>query len=359
MLFPDFSTVIRGAPRLVAGAPRCSQACRWRSQTCCRCSQVHPKFSPALQGVPKPITITPMVLLYQSSEIPGTLKAGRNALLRSDTLLKLTHLSLRSTSSQTLLEAFSDWNSFCWCLLVPVLPLSLYLKCLLHLSASHFALAADFPSEIRLALFEALVYGRSITELPLASRAEFPWLSASWFPGMPECPGTHWISVGMPWARRFRALLLIRLPSCCPGPGSRCAARRIAACESLKTATVFTPCCCGLSLLLTLSPGVSPIAQSSASITLRTSGAEIPSVGPPLITVLAQCCCSHPAVVWVCSICPPPQDSRPDLGFLLSCPALPGSVGCAFVVKYNGFNHWFFAWGLPAHVFGCPAVLVF
>ena len=43
-----------------------------------------------------------MVLLYQSSEIPVTLKSGRNALLGSDTVLKLTHLSLHSTSSQTL-----------------------------------------------------------------------------------------------------------------------------------------------------------------------------------------------------------------------------------------------------------------
>ena len=122
MSFSDCSTVIRGAPRLVAGAPRlvagaprldagaprCSQECPRHSQACCRCSQVHLKFAPALGGVPKPITVTPMVLLYQSSEIPVTLKAGRNALLGSDTLLKLSHLSLHSTSSQTLLEASRD-----------------------------------------------------------------------------------------------------------------------------------------------------------------------------------------------------------------------------------------------------------
>jgi len=47
------------------------------------------------------------------------------------------------------------------------------LKCLLHLSASHFALAAELASEIHLALFEAEVYGRSITVSPLASRARF------------------------------------------------------------------------------------------------------------------------------------------------------------------------------------------
>jgi len=72
--------LVVGAPRLVAGAPRCSQ--------------VHPTFSPAHRGVPKHITITPMVVLYQSPEIPLTPKPGRNALLGSDTLLKLTHLCL-------------------------------------------------------------------------------------------------------------------------------------------------------------------------------------------------------------------------------------------------------------------------
>jgi len=129
MFFPDCSTVIRGAPRLVAGAPRLvvsaprlvagppildagAPRC---SQACCRRSQAHPKFSLALRGVPKPITITPMVLLQQSSEIPVTLKAGRNALLVSDTLLTLTHLSLHSTSSQILLESSSDYNTLCWC----------------------------------------------------------------------------------------------------------------------------------------------------------------------------------------------------------------------------------------------------
>ena len=92
--------LVIGAPRLVARVPRCYQVC--------------PKFSPALWGVFKLITITPMVLLYQSSEIPVTLNAGWNAILGSDTLLKLTHLSLHSTSSQILLEASSNENTFCW-----------------------------------------------------------------------------------------------------------------------------------------------------------------------------------------------------------------------------------------------------
>ena len=93
--------LVAGAPRLVAGGPRLVAGAP-------RCSQVHPKFSPALRGVSKLSTITPMVLLYQSSEISVTLKAGRNALLGSDTLLKLTHLCLHSTYSPTLLEAPRD-----------------------------------------------------------------------------------------------------------------------------------------------------------------------------------------------------------------------------------------------------------
>jgi len=108
MFFPACSTVIRGAPRLVAGALRIVASAPRLVAGAPRYSQVHPKFSLALRGVPKPLTLTPMVLLKQSSEIPDTLKASRNALLGSDTLLNLMHLSLHSTSSQTLLEASTD-----------------------------------------------------------------------------------------------------------------------------------------------------------------------------------------------------------------------------------------------------------
>jgi len=96
-----------GASRHVIGAPRLVIGVPW-------CSQVHPKFSLALRGVSKLISITPMVLLYESSVITATLKASRNALLGSDSLLKLTHLSVHFTSSQTLREAPSDENTFCW-----------------------------------------------------------------------------------------------------------------------------------------------------------------------------------------------------------------------------------------------------
>ena len=59
-------------------------------------------------GASKRITTAPLVLPYQSSDIPVTKKAGRNALLGSDSLLKLTLLTLHSTSSHTFLEAPSD-----------------------------------------------------------------------------------------------------------------------------------------------------------------------------------------------------------------------------------------------------------
>jgi len=67
-------------PRLLHCDLRCSQTCR------------------------RPSQVLPGLLLA----LPVTLKAGRKALLGSDTLLKLTHLSLHSTSSQTPLEASSD-----------------------------------------------------------------------------------------------------------------------------------------------------------------------------------------------------------------------------------------------------------
>jgi len=81
-------------PRLLDCDSRCSQTCRQQSQV-----------------LPSLLSVLPCLSLA----LPVTLKAGRNTLLGSDTLLKLTHLSLHSTSSQTLLEASSDKNTFCWC----------------------------------------------------------------------------------------------------------------------------------------------------------------------------------------------------------------------------------------------------
>jgi hypothetical protein len=87
---------------------RCSRTCHWCSPTCRWHSQVHPMFSPVLRGVLKRITTTPIFLLNRLSEIPVNLKAVPSALLGSDTLLKLTHFSLHTTSSQTLLEVSSN-----------------------------------------------------------------------------------------------------------------------------------------------------------------------------------------------------------------------------------------------------------
>jgi len=114
-VFPGLSSALPGAPRLVVGTPRLVIGAPRHVVSAPRlvtgaprCSQVNPKFSPAHRGVFKLTTMTPMVLLFQSSEIPLTPKAGPNALLGSDTLLTLTHLSFHSTSSQTLLETSSD-----------------------------------------------------------------------------------------------------------------------------------------------------------------------------------------------------------------------------------------------------------
>jgi len=51
-VLPGNSTVRRGAPRLVASAPKCSQAC-------CLRSRVLPGFSPVRSGTPRLITRVP------------------------------------------------------------------------------------------------------------------------------------------------------------------------------------------------------------------------------------------------------------------------------------------------------------
>ena len=100
---------------------RCSydfQALLQRSQTKCISQtalltfEALPDLSPALPGVSPAIPGAPRLVVggprLVAPALPVTLKAGRNALLWSDTLLKLTHLSLHSTSSQTLLQASID-----------------------------------------------------------------------------------------------------------------------------------------------------------------------------------------------------------------------------------------------------------
>jgi hypothetical protein len=70
------------------------QTCRWHTQDCCRRPQVYCRRTLVLPS------LSPAHLV--------TLKADWNALLWSDTLLKLTHQNLHSTPSQTPLEASSD-----------------------------------------------------------------------------------------------------------------------------------------------------------------------------------------------------------------------------------------------------------
>jgi hypothetical protein len=60
--------------------------------------------SKMIAGASSIVVSAPKLLLA----LPVTLKACRNGILGSDTLLKLTHLSLHSTSSQTHLEASTD-----------------------------------------------------------------------------------------------------------------------------------------------------------------------------------------------------------------------------------------------------------
>jgi len=158
-------------------------------------------------------------------------------------------------------------------LLVSAVPWSLWQMWLLHQAAYHFALAADLRSVICLALFEAEVYGRSITVLLIASYARFTWEWASSFPGMPQCPFTKWISVAVPWARRLHAVLSLCLARRCPGPGSSCAFRWIEACELLKTDNFFAPCVCNVSLFTIATSGGGPIAHSSPS---KTSICPVP-----------------------------------------------------------------------------------
>lgn len=106
VVFPDCCTVIHDPSRLVAGALRLSigtpifvvqssrlvvSAPRYVTSAH-RFSQINKRFSAALRGIPKLITITSVELLLQSSEIPVTPKDGRNALLVSVTILILTSL---------------------------------------------------------------------------------------------------------------------------------------------------------------------------------------------------------------------------------------------------------------------------
>jgi hypothetical protein len=121
-VLPGSPWLVVGTPRLVVSSPRLIistfrlvvrisrlvVATPSHHAGASSCSQVLPMFSSVLRGVCTLITITPIVLLYSSSEIPVTPKASWNVLLESNTPLKLTHLNLHSTSSQKWLDALSN-----------------------------------------------------------------------------------------------------------------------------------------------------------------------------------------------------------------------------------------------------------
>jgi len=86
-----------------------------------RFSHMQQIFCPTLQDVPYPSAINPKALLYQSTEIPDTLKASWHTLLGSNILLPLMPPSIHLTFSQTLHEAPSDLNTFCWWITSPKL----------------------------------------------------------------------------------------------------------------------------------------------------------------------------------------------------------------------------------------------
>jgi len=88
-------------PRWFGDTPRCTQRSLRRSD-------VNPNISQSLPSYSCISHQRSQYLLHLLSEIPVTLKACRNSLLGSDTLLKLTLLSLHSTSSQIVLESSRD-----------------------------------------------------------------------------------------------------------------------------------------------------------------------------------------------------------------------------------------------------------
>jgi len=165
------------------------------------------------------------------------------------------------------------------------------------------------------------------------------------------------LSVAMPWARRLRAHLLIRLASCCPGPSSKCAVRLTAARESLKTATIFTPCSCSVCLVAIATSSASPIAHCSGS---KRSVRPVPSkLRRDLHTFSGLHTAAAPT--WPSSERDPSvhhiRTPVPIFAARTVAPALRGTLGCSGV-QSGGPDHWIFARGRPVHAFGCPAMLM-
>jgi len=104
-------------PRLLYCDLRCSQTCFQHSQTCCRRSQVLPGAPQVLSGALRfsptyhnHFNGTPVPVIRDSSNSEARLERPPRVLYSPE----IDHLSLHSTSSQTLLVASSDWNTFCW-----------------------------------------------------------------------------------------------------------------------------------------------------------------------------------------------------------------------------------------------------
>jgi len=84
---------------------------------------------------------------------------------------------------------------------------------------------------------------------------------------MPECPGTQHIVALIRWVWRALACSLFAPAGCCPGPGSRCAVRLMAACESLHTTTDMSSCACGATTVATDFRSASLVALTSVTRT--------------------------------------------------------------------------------------------
>ena len=206
------------------------------------------------------------------------------------------------------------------------------------------------------------------------------------------CPGVYLKTYSEVYLGAYSvcAFRLIRLATRCPGPGSRCAVRRMAACESLKTATVFTPCLCSVFLFSIVTSSARPIAQRLASKTsicpvprqlrrdlhsfpclhtavapTRPSSEHDPSVhhiqtpAPTLASFsLAQRCAAFLAAVSSSSMMVLTTDSSPGAG--QSMPSVVRPCSCSFLTTLHigapeeGF--WCSSFNLLLHAFASLAV---
>ena len=117
-VLPDMSLglpgLLPGLPGLSQGLPGLSPGLSGLSPGLLGLSHGHSDLSPGLSDLSPGLLGMLPGLSGMSPVLRVTLKACRIALRGFDTLLKLMHPRLQSTSSQILLEASSDWNTLCW-----------------------------------------------------------------------------------------------------------------------------------------------------------------------------------------------------------------------------------------------------